>query len=251
MKLFRILGTLLGLGMSPVFSPAQAQVVQHAGDCSVNITGNNNTTASLVCNGVDPKLAEQVRAIINGTRRNESAVKEMSEKLDRIIKQMDQEAIPPVMALRFVCPKSPALLLINESEAIARDIKWEVAVWNMDLPDRNDPLPIPATLFDWLRPHDEGGPQNLFDGPLVAPLLKPGDRLFGSASVVCPTCARGRTYIVYIVWGENGWFSEVKNEQSGHLIIPRNFMKASREEYFKLLEAAVSPQSRTPIAEHP
>jgi hypothetical protein len=249
MKLFRILGVLLGLDTSLVFSQAKAQVVQHAGDCSVNITGNNNTTASLVCNGVDPKLAEQVRAIINGTRRNESAVKEMSEKLDRIIKQMDQEAIPPVMALRFVYPKSPALLLINESQAIARDIKWEVALWNMDLPDRDDPLPIPASLFDWLRPHDEGGPQNLFDGPLVAPLLKRGDRLFGSASVVCPTCARGRTYIVYIVWGESGWFSEVENEQSGHLLIPPNFMKASRAEYFKFLEAAAPARSRTAIAE--
>ncbi len=252
MKLLVICSLIFGiLGCGPALASAQdkSAVVQQSGDCSVNITGNNNTTASLVCNGVDPKLAQQIRAIVNGTRRNESALKEISEKLDRVIKQMAQEAIPPVVALRFVYPKSPALVLMNQSEAIARNIKWMVTLWNMDLPDRNDPLPIPATLFDFIRPHDEGGPENLFSGPLVSPLLKPGDRLFGSASVICPECARGRTYFVYIVWGEGGWFSEVEGEKSGRLLIPGNFLKESRIEYFKALEAAVPAQLRTPIAE--
>src|ERR1700733_5676999 len=157
MKTFRLLGILFWLCASPLFSQTKPQAVQQAGDCSVNIAGNNNTTASLLCNGIDPKLAEQIRAIINGTHRNESAIKEMSEKLDRIIKQMDQEAIPPVVAIRFVYPKSPAFELVNESDAIAKDIKWAVVLWNMDLPDLTDPLPIPATSFDWLRPHDKGG----------------------------------------------------------------------------------------------
>jgi hypothetical protein len=244
---------ILSFGTSLAFSQAKAPVVQQAGDCSVNITGNNNSTASLVCNGVDPKLAGQVRAIINGTRRNENAVKEMSEKLDLILKQMYKEAVPPEVALGFVYPKSPALILINQSAAIARNIKYSVVLWNMDLPDRNDPLPIPITLFDWLRPNERGGPQNLFSGADVAPLSKPGDRLFGSATVICSECARGRTYIVYIVWGEDGWFSELENEQSGHILIPPNFSlsKESRAEYFKILEAAVPAQSRTPIAAHP
>jgi len=77
--------------------------------------------------------------------------------------------------------------------------------------------------------------------------LKEGNRLFGSASVVCPECARGRTYIVYIVWGDSGWFSEVENEKSGKIIIPPNFLKTSRIEYFKALEAAVPAQSRMAI----
>jgi len=250
MKILVIFGLVLSFSTPLASSQDRTPLLQQAGNCSVNISGNNNT-ASLVCNGVDRRLAEQVQVIINGTRSNDSAVKVMSKKLDRIIKQMDQEAIPPLVALRFVYPKSPALVLINESEAIARDITWAVALWNMDLPDRDNPLPIPVTPSGWLKSHDKGGPLNLFDGPLVAPLLKPGDRLFGSASVDCPTCARGRTYIVYIVWGENGWFSEVQNGQSGSLLTPPNFMKATRAEYFKLLEAAVPAQSRTPIAERP
>jgi hypothetical protein len=79
--------------------------------------------------------------------------------------------------------------------------------------------------------------------------LKEGNRLFGSASVVCPECAKGRTYIVYIVWGDSGWFSEVENEKSGKIIIPSNFLKTSRIEYFKALEAAVPAQSRMAIGE--
>lgn len=153
------------------------------------------------------------------------------------------------VALRFVYPKSPALMILNLSDSIARDIKWAVVVWNMDLPDRNDPLPIPVSTFDWLKPRDEGGPQDLFNGPLVAPLLKTGNRLFGSASVDCPACARGRTYIVYIVWGEGGWFSEVENGKSGRIIIPPNFLKDSREKYFKTLEATIPEISRLPIGE--
>jgi hypothetical protein len=151
------------------------------------------------------------------------------------------------MALRFVYPEAPALVLINESTVLARDIKWTVALWNLNLPDRNDPLPIPVSVFDWLRANEQSGAQNLFSSPQVAQLLKPGDHLMGSASVVCPQCSRGRTYIVSIVWGEGGWFSEVLNEQSGHVMTPINFLKVTRNEYFKEIEAAVPPQVRTPI----
>jgi hypothetical protein len=144
---------------------------------------------------------------------------------------------------------SPALTVVNKSAVLAKDIKWTVALWNMDLQDRNDPLPLPVGTFDWIRPDNEGGPQNLFDGPLVSPLLKSGNRLFGSASVICPECARGRTYIVYIVWGEGGWFSEIENETSGKILIPPNFLKATRLEYFKALEAAAPTHLRTSIME--
>lgn len=71
----------------------------------------------------------------------------------------------PEIRLRFVYPKDPSLIVVNHSGAIARDIKWTVALWNMNLPDRNDPLPIPVSSFDWLKPHTEGGPQNLFGTP--------------------------------------------------------------------------------------
>lgn len=156
----------------------------------------------------------------------------------------------PDVALRFVYPSSPALVIVNDSDAVAREIKWEVFLWNMDLPDRNNPLPIPVSGFDWIKSHSESGPLDLFNSPTVTPLLKPGNRLFGSAGVTCAQCTRSRVYIVYIVWGSSGWFSEVGNDQSaGKVLVPRDFQKETRTRYFQELYNAVPPQSRIPIAD--
>jgi hypothetical protein len=156
----------------------------------------------------------------------------------------------PDVGLRFVYQNLPALLLINRSDAVAHDIKWTVVLWNADLPDRNDPLPIPVGTFDWLRPHDNGGPEALFDSPRISSLIKQGNRLFGSASVVCPNCIRGRTYVVYINYGQGGWFAELPDERSGHVVVPVNFSKESREGYFQSLEEAAPPEARIPIADN-
>lgn len=153
------------------------------------------------------------------------------------------------VSLRFVYPKSPSLVLVNQSAVIAKNIKWAFALWNMDLTERNDPLPIPVGTFDWIKPHNQGGPQNLFDTPSVSPLLKQGDRLFGSVSLDCPECERGKTYIVYIDWGNSGWYAEVPDESSGKLFIPSSFLQESRIRYFQTLEAAVPKQSRISIGD--
>jgi hypothetical protein len=156
----------------------------------------------------------------------------------------------PEVALQLVYENMPALLLMNLSDVVARDIKWTVALWNKDLPDRNDPLPIPVSTFDWLRPHDNGGPEALFDAPRVASLVKPGDHLLGSASVVCPTCIRGRTYIVYIEYGKGGWFAELPDERSGHIVLPLMDSKGARERYFESLENAAPEDKRVQIGDH-
>lgn len=152
------------------------------------------------------------------------------------------EAVPPAQSsapdvvLRFVYPEDPALLIVNLSDSVARDMKWEVILWNKDLPDRNDPLPIPVATFDWLKPHTAGGPQDLFDGPLVKPLLKNGDQLFGCASIDCPTCIRARTYFVFITYGEGGWFAEVPDPKNEGLLVPKSFSKPDRDAYFSFIE---------------
>lgn len=156
---------------------------------------------------------------------------------------------PPDVGLRFVYPKSPALVLKNLSGSVARDIKWTVALWNIDIPGRINPLPIPVSTFDWIKPYDEGGPQNLFDGSLVAPLLKPGNRLIGSASVSCPECTRGRTYFIYIIWGSGGWVSEVKGEKSGRVIVPHKILKGTLLEYLEHIETQTPAKSKISIGE--
>ncbi|HTV79352.1 MAG TPA: hypothetical protein VMF03_13920 [Steroidobacteraceae bacterium] len=130
----------------------------------------------------------------------------------------------PDLALKFVEPSWPALVIENQSDAIARDIKWQV--WFLDIDGPRDgkgilqPLPIPIASFDWLRPHDRSGLQALFT-PLVMSRVKPGDRIYGSAMVLCPECKRSRSYLVYIKFGESGWFVEDKKMKDGEARFPR------------------------------
>lgn len=241
----------LGLLVVPVVlvlseSAQPNQSAQKAKNCSVNISGNGNS-AFLSCSGIDVTLAKQIQAILNGTCRNENSIKDISGKLDRIIDQMNVDATPPDVALSFVYPNSPALMIVNQSGVVARDMKWAVELWNVDLPDRNDPLPIPWSSFDWLKGHSSGGPMNLFNSPSVSPLLKQGNHLLGSASVNCPTCDRGRTYIVSIEWGVGGWIAELENETSGTPVLPGNFSADSRKQYFETIEQLIPINKRIPI----
>lgn len=151
------------------------------------------------------------------------------------------------IAIKFVYPRSLALVLVNQSDVIAKNIKYHVALWNMDLPDRNDPLPIPVSTFDWIKPNSESGPQNILWYPQTQACFKSGDRLFGTASVIAPESIRGRTYVVYFKVGDNAWYSEIEDDKSGNLYIPVNFSRPSREEYFRTLEAKIPLHSRISV----
>ena len=71
MKTFIIIIFNLSIGTFVASAQALPPVEQKGGERSVNIAGNNNTVASLICHGLDPKVAEQVRAILTGTLHNE------------------------------------------------------------------------------------------------------------------------------------------------------------------------------------
>ena len=114
----------------------------------------------------------------------------------------------PDVSLGLVYPEHPALLLMNPSNMVAKEIKYGFVVWNLDLPNQHNPLPIPWASFDFIRPHEVGGPQDLFN-PVMAQLTK-GNRLFGYADVSCPDCANRRLFWVYIIWGQGGWFAPVQ-----------------------------------------
>lgn len=152
----------------------------------------------------------------------------------------------PEVKLRFVYPTEPALLLFNDSSGTAQQIKWAVDLWNAATPDRLNPLPIPTSTFDFLRSGGYGGPQNLFDGNGIPSLIKTGDVLYGSASVLCPDCIRGHSYYVYITMGQGGWFHEVKSATHGGPLIPARF---TREDLAAYLQSILSvPESeREPI----
>jgi hypothetical protein len=87
MKAFVKFGIVVALCIGyplQVFSQSVKPGIQQADNCSVNVSGNGSPV-TLTCTGVDPKLAEQVRAILNSSRRNETNAKNISAKLDLTI----------------------------------------------------------------------------------------------------------------------------------------------------------------------
>ena len=165
----------------------------------------------------------------------------------------------PDVTLRFVYTKAPALLLINKSGKLAKQIKWIVEVWDLDdptthfntapAPDAHDPLPIKIDTFDFLRSHSTGEPQNVFGSDRVAPFVKTGHQLFGSASVVCPDCARGHTFFVYIEWGKGGWYYEIASETSGNVFTPEHFTASEVKAYFVSTRLAIPQAARILITD--
>lgn len=260
----RILALLVAFGLSAGLQASgqdESPSDQKAGDCSILIAGNGNT-ASIKCESIDANLAAQIRELVNASRRDESTKKDFSGKLDLIISmvaqlnrgdhinvsvqkaQPDQTVEPPQVGLGFVYSKEPMVVIYNQSNVVARDIIWEVVLWDVDSHDWN-PLRIPTESINWLRPHDPSGPEMIFQ-PFEAK-LKPGTHLLGSAIVTCATCAQGRTYIVDITWGEGGWFSETTLVKPGRLILPTDTSVERWAVFFSSLEAAVPVEKRISI----
>ena len=247
MKLFTVtaLVGLLGGTSSLAFAQSRPQLDQKVGNCSVIQNGTGNTV-SLNCDNIDATLAKQIQEILNGTRQNTSASKDISEKLDRIINHMDQADARPLVGLKFIGSKGPGVACVNESDVMARDMLLQVVLWNRDTLELQ-PLPIPTQKCDWLRPHDEGAP---YDLSRWLAQLKPGTHLIGSAMISCPNCITGRTYVVSIILGDSGWFSEVNPGpgQQGRVFVPHEpNSEVSCAKFLDALEGLVPVDRRLPI----
>lgn len=160
-----------------------------------------------------------------------------------------QSAVPnaplPEVALKFENAPAPLLVVQNISSAVATNGGWVLGIWNMDSPNDLNPLQIPSTPFNFIKPHSELGPQNIFNNFPI----KKGDRLFGSAFVDCAECAKGKTYIVYIVWGMGGWFSEIKSSNSNGILVPIKLDADHMPGFFASLDGLAPLDARVPIKE--
>jgi hypothetical protein len=172
------------------------------------------------------------------------------------------QAEKPDITIRLIYPDYPSIVLVNNSDKLAREIKWSVAVWNLDDPRTyvnphpepyaHDPLPFPVSMFDFLRPHSESGPQQVFGSQHVRPYVKEGQNVFGSISVICPDCTKGHTYVVYWTVGRTGWYAEIaglgdKKFTEGELVIPHHFTKELIQAYVQEALAETPPSARIPI----
>jgi hypothetical protein len=115
----------------------------------------------------------------------------------------------PNVELTLLNPKEPVILLRNVTDRPAREVIYAVLLWNLSNLTK-DPLPIPSAKADFVRAHSGAGPYNLFT-PVIN-VLKEGNKLFGFATVTCPDCLGVNSYWVYLIWGKDGWVSEIHGQ---------------------------------------
>jgi hypothetical protein len=118
----------------------------------------------------------------------------------------------PDVTLNFVTPKQPAVWIENVSDTLAENIKWQFMMFNLDDPSNETGwgnVPIRVRGFDFLKPHQFTAGHQIFDDPLTAAAVRPGNRLFGHVLLSCARCVRDREYWVWITVGEGGWSSEL------------------------------------------
>lgn len=144
------------------------------------------------------------------------------------------DSLKPDVTLSLVGTLQPAVILHNNSSAVAFNIKWGVEIWDTASAAEQvqNPLPFPIQTYDWIKPSAYGGPMDVFSRFLGQ--LKNGDVVEGTAFVDCPYCKRGHTYLVYIVWGSGGWYSEWTRGNGGPAV-PSRFSAALLQRYFQFI----------------
>lgn len=109
----------------------------------------------------------------------------------------------------------PVFWLYNPSKVAAQQPKYQLNLWNLNLPDsdKNQPrlnLRIPVKVMqDYILSERALGPWRILDLSPKGSTVAPGHVIFGYAQVQCLNCQRMRIYWIYLKNGESGWISEI------------------------------------------
>ena len=142
-----------------------------------------------------------------------------------------------------------AVTLVDSGKVVLHEPKFSAVVWDLDIADRNDPLPVPVwAANDWIRPGEGMGPQPVLSLPNVFPLIKKGDRIFGFLWVSCPDCIRTKYYWVYEMVGRGGWYSELPTGQVPAISTLLKMLPQLRTNLDQLM-ATLPASDRKPILE--
>ena len=109
----------------------------------------------------------------------------------------------------------PSVLIRNDSDVLARDIKYAVYLANLNAFKTKDRQPVSTfhrDLQEHLRPYSQMDRE-----PCITPLtwfqtFQPGDKILGFAYVSCAECLQTHTYWISIISGVEGWYVEARPE---------------------------------------
>jgi hypothetical protein len=116
----------------------------------------------------------------------------------------------PVLEARLAYA-DPSIVIMNNTDVVAHDMRYSVYLWNLDHTDNLDALPIltPIPQGTFVRAHERFLPTALFDSPAVKARIRTGDRLWGFINVTCSDCSETKVYFMGALLGSGGWLSEV------------------------------------------
>jgi len=153
----------------------------------------------------------------------------------------------PAVSFRVINLKSIGISASNTYNVIAKDVRYDLTAWDLDL-DKDDSLCIFSHSEPWIRPGENVYPYSFVARKEVAPLVKNGDKLLGLASISCPECIATKSYLVFAINGQGGWFFEYPKGMSPNLpkiskLIPA--IRKNPEKYF----SDIPLSARIPIKE--
>ena len=123
------------------------------------------------------------------------------------------------VSLCFVQKKHPILWVLNRSNVPVEHAVFMPVMFDLDALAPDEPLQMISRTFELVSPRARSGGYDVFAELNASPALKYGDRVVGSVGITCPHCVTGRTYYVSIIWGHDGWFSQVAGESSGNALV--------------------------------
>jgi hypothetical protein len=172
-------------------------------------------SASALCTrALDPIDADHI-SIVKPTSESSPSYIAFKAAYKSVMENQTKSSTSPDVTMRLVGPKRPALVLENISDTVAYQIKYALALLKIG---SGLPVAIPIGTFDFLRPHDQGGPLNLFDSPAVLHTVHEGDKMFGWIQISCPLCLLTHYFYAYIDFGHTGWYAEVTKDRHEQIV---------------------------------
>jgi hypothetical protein len=164
--------------------------------------------------------------------------------------QLSEYLVKPDVGLIFHRPSQLQFSVTNLSKAIVREPKYQFLIYDMDLPDDEQPylnLLIPVKILDFIRPNNALGPFGVVSLSKRGSQVKVGHHLFGYAQIQCPECEYFRRYWVYSEYGKTGWYAEIPQEEHPYILKKLAKVIHGDNDYQKLISDIVPKEARVTL----
>ena len=148
---------------------------------------------------------------------------------------------------------NPVFWLYNSSKVAAQQPKYQLNLWNLNLPDsdKNETrlnLRIPAKVMqDYILSERGLGPWRILDLSPRGSSVAPGHVIFGYGQVQCLNCQRMRLYWIYLKNGEAGWISEIPQNEEELILNRLTSVLRANDKALAMVDQVIPTSSRETV----